>query len=56
MNWGRIEGNWKQLAGNVRRRWSKLVDEQLGLWAGKRDRPKPVLHRQARPPEAERPK
>ena len=56
MNWDRIEGNWKQLAGNVKRRWSELVDEQLGLWAGKRDRPKPVAHTQARQQEIKPPK
>jgi uncharacterized protein YjbJ (UPF0337 family) len=56
MNWDRIEGNWKQLAGNVKRRWSELVDEQLGLWAGTRDRPKPVAHTQARQQEIEPPK
>jgi uncharacterized protein YjbJ (UPF0337 family) len=48
MNWDRIEGNWKQLAGNVKRQWGKLTDGQLDLWVGKGDRPKPVAHGQAR--------
>jgi uncharacterized protein YjbJ (UPF0337 family) len=54
MKWDRIEGDWTELAGNVKRRWSGLVDEQLSLWTGKRDRPKPVAHRQApsEPPNA----
>lgn len=47
MNWQRVEGNWKELTGNVKRQWDMLVERQLGLWAGKRDRPKPVARRQA---------
>ncbi len=56
MNWNPTEGNWKQLAGNAKRRWSKLVDEQLVLWTGKRERPKQVADRQARQQEIEPPK
>ncbi|MFZ3323815.1 MAG: CsbD family protein [Usitatibacter sp.] len=37
MNWDRIEGNWKQLKGNVREQWAKLTDHQLDAIAGKRD-------------------
>jgi hypothetical protein len=37
MNWDR---NWKQLTGNVQRQFGKLIDGQLDLWEGKRDRPK----------------
>jgi len=40
----------------IERSWSKLVDEQLGLWAGNRDHPKPVAHRRARQQEIEPPK
>jgi uncharacterized protein YjbJ (UPF0337 family) len=35
MNWDR---NWKQLTGNVKRQFGKLIDGQLDLWEGKRDR------------------
>jgi osmotically-inducible protein OsmY len=31
--------NWEQLAGNVKRRWGTLIERQLDLWEGKRDRP-----------------
>jgi uncharacterized protein YjbJ (UPF0337 family) len=48
MNWNRVEGNWKQLADNVKRHWGKLTDGQLDLRTGKGDRPKPVSHAQAR--------
>jgi uncharacterized protein YjbJ (UPF0337 family) len=56
MNWNPTDGNWKQLADGVSRRWGKLIDEQLVLWMGKRDHPKQVAGRQARPREIEPPK
>jgi osmotically-inducible protein OsmY len=31
--------NWEQLTGNVKRRWGTLIERQLDLWEGKRDRP-----------------
>ncbi len=37
MNWDRIEGDWKQLKGNIKVRWGKLTDDQLDVIAGKRD-------------------
>lgn len=37
MNWDRIEGNWKQLHGNVREQWGKLTNDHLHVLAGKRD-------------------
>ena len=37
MNWDRIEGDWKQLKGNVKVQWGKLTDNQLDVIAGKRD-------------------
>jgi len=42
MNRDHIESNWKQFAGDLRRRWRSLVDDQLDLLMGKRDRAKPV--------------
>jgi uncharacterized protein YjbJ (UPF0337 family) len=56
MNWDRTEGSWKQLADDVKRRWGKLIDKQLDLWTGKRNRPKQVAERQTRQQEMERPK
>lgn len=38
MNWDRIEGNWKQIAGSVKARWGKLTDDHLAVIEGKRER------------------
>jgi hypothetical protein len=48
MSSGRIEGKWKQFTGDAKRRWDNLFDGQIELWAGKRDRPKPVARTYAR--------
>jgi uncharacterized protein YjbJ (UPF0337 family) len=37
MNWDRIEGNWKQVKGQVKEKWGKLTDDHLDVIAGKRD-------------------
>ena len=37
MNWDRVEGNWKQLKGNVREQWSKLTDDDFEAVAGRKD-------------------
>ena len=37
MTWDKIEGNWKQLKGNVQQQWGKLTDDQLDVIAGKRE-------------------
>jgi len=37
MNWEQIEGQWQQLKGKVRSRWSKLTDDDLTNIAGKKD-------------------
>jgi uncharacterized protein YjbJ (UPF0337 family) len=29
MNWDQIEGQWKQLEGQVKSRWAKLTDDDL---------------------------
>ena len=36
MNWDRILGNWKQLKGIARQRWSRLTADYAGVVAGKR--------------------
>jgi uncharacterized protein YjbJ (UPF0337 family) len=56
MNSNRTDGNWKQLAGNVKRRLDKLIDRQVDLWSGKRDRAQRVGEGQARQPQSEPPK
>jgi uncharacterized protein YjbJ (UPF0337 family) len=37
MNWDQIEGNWKQLKGDVQQKWGKLTDDHLDVIAGKRE-------------------
>jgi uncharacterized protein YjbJ (UPF0337 family) len=36
VNRDRIEGNWKQLKGSTRRRWSRLTGNDAGVVAGTR--------------------
>lgn len=37
MNWEQIEGNWKQMMGQVRAKWGKFSNEDLKLMAGKKE-------------------
>jgi uncharacterized protein YjbJ (UPF0337 family) len=37
MYWNRIEGNWKQLKGNVKQQWGKFTADQFYVMAGTRD-------------------
>ena len=37
MNWTRIQGQWQQLAGQVKSEWGKLTDDDLMNVAGKKD-------------------
>ena len=37
MNWGRIEGNWKQITGKAKAQWGKLTDDDLDVIGGHRD-------------------
>lgn len=37
MNWDSIEGNWKQLTGEMKARWGELTDDDLTTIGGKRD-------------------
>jgi len=37
MNWDRIKGNWKQVAGRAKVQWGKLTDDDLEVVAGRRD-------------------
>ena len=37
MNWDRIEGNWKQVAGKAKVQWGKLTNDDLEVIAGHRE-------------------
>ena len=37
MDWNRIEGNWKQVKGQVKENWGKLTDDELDKMNGRRD-------------------
>ena len=56
MSSNRTETNWKQLAGSVKRRLGELVDQQIDLWSGKRERAKQVAEGQVRQQQSEPPK
>lgn len=34
----RLEGNWKQLKGEAKKRWGKLTDDDLDVIEGERDK------------------
>lgn len=36
MNWDQVEGQWHQVAGQVKSRWGKLTDDDVKFVAGKR--------------------
>ncbi len=38
MNWDVIEGQWKNLKGNIREKWAKLTDDDYELIGGKKDK------------------
>ena len=37
MNTDILEGNWKQVKGQVQQKWGKLTDDELDQIAGRRD-------------------
>jgi uncharacterized protein YjbJ (UPF0337 family) len=37
MDWNRVEGNWKQIKGQIKEKWGKLTDDDLNVINGKRD-------------------
>ena len=43
MNWDRIQGNWKQFQGRIKKRWGKLTDDDMMVISGEREQ----LDRQA---------
>ncbi|MFP4326396.1 MAG: CsbD family protein [Paracoccaceae bacterium] len=38
MNWDQIEGQWKQLKGEIQSRWGELTDDDLDKAAGNREK------------------
>ena len=47
MDWNRVEGNWKQVNGQVKEKWGKLTDDDLTAINGKRRQdPGAVWHSQ----------
>ncbi len=38
MNWDQIQGQWKQMMGNVKRHWGKLTDDDVQVVEGNRER------------------
>lgn len=45
MNWDRIEGNWKELKGQVRERWGRLTNDEIDVIAGRREQLEGTLQR-----------
>lgn len=37
MNWDQIKGNWKQFAGNARKQWGELTDDEVAQIKGDRE-------------------
>ena len=37
MNWDTIQGNWKQITGQVKEQWGKLTDDDIARISGKRE-------------------
>jgi uncharacterized protein YjbJ (UPF0337 family) len=38
MNWDQLEGQWKDLKGQIKGKWAKLTDDDYQAIAGKKDR------------------
>lgn len=36
MNWDQVEGQWKQLSGQVKTKWAKLTDDDLQVLGAKK--------------------
>jgi uncharacterized protein YjbJ (UPF0337 family) len=37
MDWNRVEGNWKQIKGQVKEKWGRLTDDDLDVINGRQD-------------------
>jgi uncharacterized protein YjbJ (UPF0337 family) len=38
MNWDQIEGKWKQMKGDIRKKWADLTDDDIEMIKGNRDK------------------
>ena len=38
MDWNTVEGNWKELKGEVKKQWNKLTDDDISEIDGKREK------------------
>ncbi len=38
MNWDQIEGTWKQMKGDIRKKWAKLTDDDVEYIGGNKDK------------------
>jgi uncharacterized protein YjbJ (UPF0337 family) len=38
MNWDQIVGKWSQIKGGLRQKWGKLIDDDLEVIAGSKDK------------------
>lgn len=45
MNWDRVEGNWKELKGQVREKWGRLTSDEIDVIAGRREQLEGTLQR-----------
>ncbi len=45
MNWDRIEGNWKEVKGQVREKWGRLTNDENDVIAGRREQLEGTLQR-----------
>ncbi len=37
MNWDQVEGKWKEYKGQIKQKWNKLTDDDIGQMSGKKD-------------------
>lgn len=38
MNWDTIEGNWKQMTGDIKSHWGELTDDEVQQAEGSREK------------------
>ena len=45
MNWDTIQGNWKEMKGQVRQKWGRLTNDEIDVIAGRREQLEGTLQR-----------
>ena len=38
MDWNTVEGNWKEMKGEIKKQWNKLTDDEISQIEGKREK------------------